>query len=212
MYSVLGKDKLIRSQNLAVGHIVRIHKGERVPADIALLKTENGDGEAFIRTDQLDGETDWKLKVALEPTHRSATDDEILLMQDTYILAEAPHKSIYEFTGTLKIPNSSNSSIDSVPISVDNMLWANTVLASGTSVLGVVIFTGTETRARMNASTPRGKVGLLDNEINNLAKILCVLTLALSVILVLLHTPQTSTWYISILKFLILFSTIIPVR
>jgi phospholipid-translocating ATPase len=41
-------------------------------------------------------------------------------------------------------------------------------------------------------------------------KILCAITLALSILLVALHTPEY-TWYISILRFLILFSTIIPI-
>lgn len=43
------------------------------------------------------------------------------------------------------------------PLGVENTLWANTVLASGTAV-GVVIYTGSETRSVMNTSTPRSKV------------------------------------------------------
>ena len=44
------------------------------------------------------------------------------------------------------------------PLNVENTLWANTVLASG-SAMGVVIYTGSETRSVMNTSTPRSKVG-----------------------------------------------------
>jgi len=39
-----------------------------VPADIVLLKTSEKSGSCFIRTDQLDGETDWKLRVAVSTT------------------------------------------------------------------------------------------------------------------------------------------------
>ena len=42
-------------------------------------------------------------------------------------------------------------------LSVDNTLWSNTVVASG-SVLGVVIYTGPETRAVMNTNQPASKV------------------------------------------------------
>lgn len=59
----------------------------------------------------------------------------------------------------------SEQSLDS-----QNTLWANCVVASG-SALGVVVYTGAETRSVMNNSQPRSKVGLLDIEINQLTKV-----------------------------------------
>ena len=56
------------------------------------------------------------------------------------------------------------------PLTAENVLWANTVLAAGSAV-GFVIYTGPETRAVMNTSRPETKVGLLDIEINRLAKV-----------------------------------------
>lgn len=44
------------------------------------------------------------------------------------------------------------------------------MVASGTA-LGVVVYTGCETRSVMNNSQPRSKVGLLDMEINQLTKV-----------------------------------------
>ena len=43
-------------------------------------------------------------------------------------------------------------------LSIENTLWANTVLASGTA-LGVVVYTGRETRSVMNTSQPQSKTG-----------------------------------------------------
>jgi phospholipid-translocating ATPase len=56
------------------------------------------------------------------------------------------------------------------PLSAENVLWANTVLAAG-SAIGFVVYTGPETRAVMNTSHPQTKVGLLDHEISQLAKV-----------------------------------------
>ena len=53
---------------------------------------------------------------------------------------------------------------------MENCLWANTVVASGKAI-GLVIYTGSETRAVMNTSSPQTKVGLVDLEINTLAKV-----------------------------------------
>jgi magnesium-transporting ATPase (P-type) len=45
-------------------------------------------------------------------------------------------------------------------LSIENTLWANTVVASGTA-LGVVIYTGCESRSVMNTSQPKSKVSFL---------------------------------------------------
>jgi phospholipid-translocating ATPase len=55
-------------------------------------------------------------------------------------------------------------------LSIENTLWMNTVVATGT-VLGLVIYTGPDTRSVMNASMPETKVGILDMELNSLSKV-----------------------------------------
>lgn len=50
--------------------MVLLEKNQRVPADMVLLSTSEEEGTCFIRTDQLDGETDWKLRVAPAETQR----------------------------------------------------------------------------------------------------------------------------------------------
>jgi len=74
-----------------------------------------------------------------------------------------------------------------------------------------VVYTGAETRAGMNTSHPATKEGKLDAEINALAKILCGVTAALSVALVALNGFR-GHWAIYVFRFLILFSSIIPIR
>lgn len=66
--------------------------------------------------------------------------------------------------------DSAPSEPEAVPLNAENVLWANTVLASG-SALGMVVYTGKETRAAMNTSEPETKTGLLDLEINRIAKV-----------------------------------------
>jgi phospholipid-translocating ATPase len=55
----------VTSANMKVGDIIKVHHNERVPADMLLLYTTEKSGAVFIRTDQLDGETDWKLRKAV---------------------------------------------------------------------------------------------------------------------------------------------------
>jgi phospholipid-translocating ATPase len=94
--------------------------------------------------------------------------------------ADAPIKDIHSFIGTFTInappATSANDEVAMVqvptvePLTAENLLWSNTVLAAGSAV-GFVIYTGSETRAVMNTSHPETKVGLLDLEINRLAKV-----------------------------------------
>ncbi|KAF9559015.1 aminophospholipid-transporting P-type ATPase [Agrocybe pediades] len=209
----------VPSSALRVGDLVLLEKNQRVPADLILLHTSESSGTCFIRTDQLDGETDWKLRVAVPECQKMDEGD--LVRIDAEIYADAPIKDIHSFIGTFTLNKhvASTSADSSVPLhplppsvsplTVENVLWSNTVLAAGSAV-GFVIYTGAETRAVMNTSHPETKMGLLDLEINRLSKILCAVTFALSLVLVALNGFR-GQWYIYVFRFLILFSSIIPI-
>uniref|UniRef100_A0A803YSR1 Phospholipid-transporting ATPase n=1 Tax=Meleagris gallopavo TaxID=9103 RepID=A0A803YSR1_MELGA len=78
------------------------------------------------------------------------------------------------------------------------------------TVIGVVIYTGKETRSVMNTSNPKNKVGLLDLELNQLTKALFLALVALSVVMVTLQ-GFVGPWYRNLFRFLLLFSYIIPI-
>ena len=276
----------IKSRDIKVGDVLKLGKGQRVPADLVILKSYSTEsaatnpttvlkdvrpsqqsdllldsaqettlivpaapstmpelseslencselgtggavGETFIRTDQLDGETDWKLRHASPLTQDLEPCDFARLT----IVAGKPAKQVNEFIGKVelspkeKIPTVAHLAgsggrqreqgheVLTAPLTIDNTAWANTVLASSNIVLAVVVYTGAQTRQALSTSSSRSKVGLLEFEINNLTKILCILTLTLSVVLVglqNLYFRPGIKWYISITRFLILFSTIIP--
>lgn len=165
-YELIGQAKPVRSRDIKVGDLVKVVKNQRVPADIMFLRTGDGSGEAFIRTDQLDGETDWKLKTALAITQTSSEED--LQIQKFEFTAEPPTRDIHKFSG--KLTQSTVGERD-FGVGIDQIMWANTVLASGSYIVGVVVYTGTETRQAQNTSKARVKFGLLEHEINNLSKV-----------------------------------------
>lgn len=79
--------RAIPSSKLRVGDLVLLEKNQRVPADLILLRTSDATGTCFIRTDQLDGETDWKLRVAV-PTSQQLSEDRDLLELDAEIYGD----------------------------------------------------------------------------------------------------------------------------
>ena len=54
--------ELKTSASLKVGDIIEVNVNQRIPADLVLLYSSEPNGTVFLRTDQLDGETDWKIR------------------------------------------------------------------------------------------------------------------------------------------------------
>ncbi len=63
---------------------MHLEKNQRVPADMVLPYTSDSTGTCFIRTDQLDGETDWKLRVAVPETQKLQEADLVKLDAEIY--------------------------------------------------------------------------------------------------------------------------------
>ena len=74
----------VPSSSLRVGDLVLLEKNQRVPADLILLHTSESSGTCFIRTDQLDGETDWKLRVAVPECQKMDEGDLVRLDAEIY--------------------------------------------------------------------------------------------------------------------------------
>uniref|UniRef100_A0A131YPH1 Phospholipid-transporting ATPase n=1 Tax=Rhipicephalus appendiculatus TaxID=34631 RepID=A0A131YPH1_RHIAP len=195
----------IPSSDIRVSDLIIIEKNQRVPADMVLLRTTEKSGSCFIRTDQLDGETDWKLRVAVDTTQRLPSMEELLEI-DACVYAEEPKKDIHSFIG--KFTRHDGDGAED-PLNIENTLWANTVVASGTAI-GIVVYTGRETRSVMNNSEARSKVGLLDLEINQLTKVCVAAVVGLALVMILVKGFD-GPWYRYFLRFVLLFSYIVPI-
>lgn len=227
--------------SLRPGDIVTVEKNQRIPADMAILKTNNLNGQVFIRTDQLDGETDWKLRVAVRLTQTEKFGE----MKNTVLEVEEPHKDIYSFFGRLRLAKSAfeastpsrqmcirgneyvernaqpsasgaNSSLvlgtmctEAEPLYLENTMWMNTVLATGQAI-GMVMYTGRETRAMMNTSKPKIKFGIFETELNKYAIFLGTLSVAMSLFFTF-KRGITLRMDIPFIRFMVIFSSVIPI-
>jgi len=88
--TISGNYELVTSANIRVGDIIKVHQNQRIPADMVLLFTTEKNGSVFIRTDQLDGETDWKLRKAISHTQKQYPCETIINM-DAHLLANPPN-------------------------------------------------------------------------------------------------------------------------
>lgn len=196
----------IPAQHLRVGDVLLLRTDDRVPADCLLLRAEVASrptDSLFIRTDQLDGETDWKLRRPVQLAHRLPSVDAIL-SSGAVIHAEPPKREIYDFVGAYVVPGHPDE-----PLSLENTLWADTVVASGNAVV-VVVYNGRETRARLNTNNAETKIGKLDHEVNRMSKMLFLLLFSLSALLTALR-GFSGQWVLYFCRYFLLLSAIIPI-
>ncbi|XP_025853559.1 probable phospholipid-transporting ATPase IIB isoform X3 [Vulpes vulpes] len=89
----------VKSSDIQVGDLIIVEKNQRIPSDMVFLRTSEKAGSCFIRTDQLDGETDWKLKVAVSCTQRLPALGDLFSIS-AYVYAQKPQLDIHSFEGT----------------------------------------------------------------------------------------------------------------
>ena len=195
-----------KAEDLKEGHIIELHAGQRIPADCVLLWTSDPSESVFIKTDQLDGETDWKLRNPINYTQKTLARAQDPLNLSGYVKIEQPSNQIYEFNGVFV--NETNREADE-PLGLVNTLWATTVLCSPKS-LAMVVYVGLETRIAMNISESKVKVGSIDKELNRMSKILFAVMFIIAVLLEFM-ADDPSNFIVSVVKYILLLSSIIPI-
>ncbi|POS76106.1 phospholipid-translocating P-type ATPase [Diaporthe helianthi] len=149
-------------KDLQVGDFVRLYNDEEIPADILVLSTSDSDGVCYIETKNLDGETNLKIRNALRCS-RSVKHARDCPRAQFYIESEAPQPNLYQYNGAIHWEQRSAHDPDgeprqmSEPITIDNILLRGCNLRNTEWALGVVLFTGHDTKIMMNAGITPSK-------------------------------------------------------
>ena len=200
----------VKAKDISVGDKILLKSNQRAPADLVILtqySSRDFNKTIYIRTDQLDGETDWKLRKA--PHTYSGCSSRELFTKDSMIEVEASNKQIYDFKGAITL-HTNNDEIVTESLGYENTIWANCVLATE-DLITVVIYSGKETKAKLNSNKAKFKVGALDNEINLLNKVLFVIMIVLSLVVSFFKESTLSFKIIIFFRFIVLFCGIIPI-
>lgn len=126
--------------DVRVGDIVIVHKNENFPADLLCLTAENDEGICYIETMQLDGETNLKIRKAMDQT-KHITKDTIGDFRGT-VRCEPPNSRLYQFTGNLELEPPLVPTSAVVPISQGAILLRGCSLRNTNRILGLVIYAG----------------------------------------------------------------------
>lgn len=102
--------------------MIKVSQNERFPADCVLLYTTEKNGSVFIRTDQLDGETDWKLRKSVVMTQNVTPPTSLSSRADLKLYANPPNDQIYDFKGFISTGVDEESE-HREGLTLENTLW-----------------------------------------------------------------------------------------
>ncbi|KAK0729767.1 hypothetical protein B0H67DRAFT_477359 [Lasiosphaeris hirsuta] len=158
-------------KNLVVGDFVRIYNDDELPADIIILATSDPDGSCYVETKNLDGETNLKVRSAVR-SGRSLKHARDCVRAQFMIDSEAPQPNLYKYSGAIKWKQSlpwdphGEPQEKSEPVTIDNMLLRGCNLRNTEWALGVVVFTGHDTKIMQNAGITPSKRARIARELN----------------------------------------------
>ncbi|ERT00307.1 phospholipid-translocating ATPase [Sporothrix schenckii 1099-18] len=158
-------------KDLQVGDFVRIYNDDELPADVVVLATSDPDGGCYIETKNLDGETNLKFRQSLR-CGRSLKHARDCERAQFYVKSEPPQSNLYKYNGAIHWNQSFEEDPSgavhemSEPISIDNLLLRGCNLRNTEWALGIVLFTGHDTKIMMNAGDTPSKRARIARELN----------------------------------------------
>mmetsp|Transcript_8499 Transcript_8499/g.24371 ORF Transcript_8499/g.24371 Transcript_8499/m.24371 type:complete len:1512 (+) Transcript_8499:120-4655(+) len=176
-----GSQEDVLWEDVVVGDIVVVKDDELIPADILCLHVPMKEGVCYIKTTNLDGESNLKIKrpVPLDTVDFDGPD--ALLNIRGVLECEKPNADLHTFKGCFSCETNDPGSTATTPITMNEVLLRGCILKNSGYVYGLVIYTGDETRIQQNAAKTPFKVGAYDTFLNLQIGILMALQAAFCV-------------------------------
>ncbi|KAF8328106.1 uncharacterized protein EI90DRAFT_2926464 [Cantharellus anzutake] len=159
-------------KKLEVGDVILLRENDQVPADIVVLSTSDPNGLCYVETKNLDGETNLKPRRALKATSSMLSEEDV--ERSAFILdAEAPHANLYSFNGVLKYrlkPSAVNVTpsalLQQEPVTINELLLRGCAVRNTKWIIGLVAFTGSDTKIMLNGGETPHKRSKIETETN----------------------------------------------
>ncbi|RDB16619.1 Phospholipid-transporting ATPase DNF1 [Hypsizygus marmoreus] len=152
-------------KKLEVGDIVLLRDNEQVPADIVVLSTSDADGMCYLETKNLDGETNLKPRRSVKATS-AITSEEDIERSSFYLDSEPPHQNLYLYHGVLRYKDTGTGEQKQEPVTINELLLRGCSIRNTNWVIGLVVFTGADTKIMLNGGDTPSKRSKIEKETN----------------------------------------------
>ncbi|XP_048541119.1 putative phospholipid-transporting ATPase 9 [Triticum urartu] len=183
---------------IKIGDVIKVEKDNFFPADLILLSSNYPDGICYVETMNLDGETNLKIKQALEVTSDLQEDGDFTNLRQI-IKCEDPNANLYSFVGTMDYKGMQH------PLSPHQLLLRDSKLRNTDYIYGAVIFTGHDTKVMQNATEPPSKRSKIEKKMDNIIYLLLCSLLGIALLGSVffgiwtkadLRNGETKRWYL----------------
>lgn len=149
-------------EDVRVGDFIKVRNDESLPADILICATSEDENVAFVETKNLDGETNLKSRNAAQAlsflhSARACADAKRAGFR---IDCDAPEVNMYKLNGAVVTPEAT------YPIDLQTTLLRGTVLRNTKWVIGIVLFTGVDTKITLNSGGTPSKRSKVERQMN----------------------------------------------
>jgi phospholipid-translocating ATPase len=147
-------------EDLRVGDFVKIVRDESFPADILICSTSDDENVAFVETKNLDGETNLKSRNAVPSLTHLRTAADCANKQNAFrVECDRPTENMYKLQATL-------AAGERFPVDIQMVLLRGTVLRNTDWVIGIVLYTGADTKIVLNSGGTPSKRSKVERQMN----------------------------------------------
>lgn len=152
-------------KKLEVGDIVLLRDNDQIPADIVVLSTSDSEGMCYVETKNLDGETNLKPRKSCRATSNITSEDDIE-KSSFYLDSEPPHQNLYSYHAVMRYQDPGSGEQRQEPVSINELLLRGCSVRNTAWIIGLVVFTGSDTKIMLNGGETPTKRSKIEKETN----------------------------------------------
>ncbi|KAF9044299.1 phospholipid-transporting ATPase 1 [Panaeolus papilionaceus] len=152
-------------KKLEVGDIVLLRENDQVPADIVVLSTSDPEGMCYLETKNLDGETNLKPRRSVKATSTISSEEDIE-RSSFYLDSEPAHQNLYHYHGVIRYKDSNTDEQKQEAVSINELLLRGCAIRNTNWIIGLVVFTGADTKIMLNGGETPSKRSKIEKETN----------------------------------------------
>ncbi|ODO02976.1 hypothetical protein I350_05819 [Cryptococcus amylolentus CBS 6273] len=183
-------------EDVKVGDFVKIYENEQFPADIIICATSEEEDVAFIETKNLDGETNLKSRNAV-PGLSQYNTVEACLHAHLRIDLDAPENNMFRLNGAIVNLDEFDDQEEHpiYPVTLETTLLRGCVLKNTAWVIGIVAYTGRETKIIQNAGATPSKRSKVERQMNPQVIINLVILAVIATVCAIVDHVNEVSWY-----------------
>ncbi|RDX49470.1 phospholipid-transporting ATPase 1 [Lentinus brumalis] len=152
-------------KKLEVGDIVLLRENEQVPADVVVLSSSDPDNMCYLETKNLDGETNLKPRKSVRATASIQSEEDI--ERAAFVLdSEPPHANLYLYHGILRYKDPASGEQKQESVTINELLLRGCTIRNTAWAIGLVVFTGADSKIMMNGGDTPSKRSKIEKETN----------------------------------------------